>query len=247
MQKCLKKQIFQSKISNFLKTNSIILFFAIFDLPQKKRGELKKHINTIVNNKKKESKGCVMQSKNQTVLITKYNLENFPSPQCKECKSGFTCPACLLYLSKQQAAVFSDEKRELKPSHLPGSCFPLMLQNTNTIETLHITNKCFQNTIKSTKLPLYGQTLIIAVPHEKDLVFFSTFLSLYKGVLLGGFDKGQPQTKSYFTALCNKVQNKGKVHRECLNVLSSTFLAFIKTGGAPSINCLRLLNYIAKR
>lgn len=242
MQKCLKKQIFQHKISNFLKTNSIILFFAIFDLPQKKRGELKKHINIILN-KKKQTKNSLLQCKNNSVLTK--NLREYSRPMCKKCKPGFTCPACDTYLAKSKALVFSGEKN--KPPHITGVSYsPLTSENINTIETLHISNKCFQNMIKSTKLPLYGQTLIIALRNEEDLAFFSTFFSLYKGILMGGFYKNKPQTRSYFTALCTKVQEQNKVHRECLNVLSVTSRNFQKMSNAISINCLRLLNYIAK-
>lgn len=256
MQKPLKKQIFQVKVSNFIKTHSVILFFAIFDLTQKQRGELKNQINLILNKSvpehgkdfKLKASVCSNGKENQEVKDLEKYAPKVPcfsfmddDPMHAHSKNGNTQSKSSKDLVYRKALP-STEKGT-------GNVLPSLKQlKFVTTETLHLSNKCFKNFTKekSEQLPLYGQTLIIAFRHEEDLVFFSTFLSLYNGILLGGLYKNKPQTKSYLTALCKKTQKKSEVYKACLNVLAVTSRNLQKTASAPAINLMRLLIHISK-
>lgn len=238
----LKKQIFQNKVENFIKTHPIILFFAIFDLPQTTRGQLKKQIK------------CLLESQ---VSSIEYCLSNPPEKYSKE-------KPCYPQSSASKVHGASSNGHALAPlgqvpllEDVPVNA-PLGAKQSKSsnalwskkefiFSTLHIKNKCFQNLSKCHKLPLYGQTLVIAFRNEEDLSFLPQFLSSYKAILVGGFYKKVPETPKYFMALSKKTINKVQVYGECLNTLSVNIRNYHRTCNALPIKCLQLLNYISKQ
>lgn len=113
-------------------------------------------------------------------------------------------------------------------------------------EILHVNNKCFNSFYKSNILPLYGQTLMVALRNDEDLRFLPQFSSLYGGILLGGFYKNVPQSKKYYLALANKTEKKLEVYSDCLNVLAESYKNYHNTCNAVLMQFLRLSNYLSK-
>lgn len=183
----LKKQIHVTKISKNFKTADIILFFAMFDLPQKNRQLIKKgnteilHLSKIYNLSKDS-----FLSRAENLKLT----HNVP------------LPVNLTPDSAKQPLNFNICVQSLCELSRP---YPYFAKNN----ILHINNKCIQHLDQCYGLPFSGQTYMFAVQNEEHAHYmFTSAKYLHKGIFLGGFYKDKYKNNIDLKALCIAISQK---------------------------------------
>ena len=216
--------------------HDIVLFFAVFHLPQKKRQYLKIQL---LQTKENKTPTLLLAMQNYGMLYSHSSAHSVSAPKGADPFKGSRSSSAKETVTNPSADISMWIPSQL---YISNKCAKHVLE-TYIFETEAQKKLLTHGNIKN--LPLYGQTLLVACRREeqaKELYQYTS--SLAHTYLLGGFYKNTCKTREFLQAALDAASKKVEIYKGFLRVLSLQNSKLVRATGASNRQLLVLMSQL---